>query len=140
MNITSERSRMLLQELWSNLFMIWLTDPSNEVMTMKLLHEVVRDCSVAHMDFIGTVWDCDNFALQLHARVQKTQYDMVKAGSAGQTPWAFGECMGTKFRGKMEDHAINIAITDEGICLIEPQTNEIWKASRKNDSPFFVKF
>lgn len=140
MNITSEQLRMVLQNKWSNLFMIWPTDPVSKQMSLSLLKDVVEACSVAHLDFTGTVWDCDNFALQLHAKVQKYQYDQLKTGKAGNVPWAFGECMGTKFKGRTEDHAINISLTDEGIYLVEPQTNEIWKADKTKDSPFFVKF
>lgn len=138
--ISTERLRMKLQKLWSDLTMIWPTDPIYEPMTLILLREVVQACSIAHMEFAGTVWDCDNFALQLHATVQKYQYNQMKKGAASKIPWAFGECLGTMFRGREEDHAINICITDEGIYLIEPQTNEIWKANKREDNPFFVKF
>lgn len=140
MKVTSERMRMALQDVWPNLRMIWPTDPNYDLLTVKKLKSVVKKCSVADFEYIGNVWDCDNFALQLHARVQKAQYDEVILGTAEKTPWAFGECMGTRFRGRNEDHAINIALTDKGIYLIEPQTDAIWKANSKKDAPFFVKF
>ncbi len=129
----------MLQTQWPSLSFIWPTDPNYELITVNKLKAVVNKCSVADFEYMGNVWDCDNFALQLHARVQKAQYDEVLLGTANKTPWAFGECMGTKFKGKVETHAINIALTDKGIYLIEPQTDAIWKAG-KNDLPFFVKF
>ena len=139
MKIKSEQIRMILQTQWPHLTFIWPTDPEYETLTLKKLKAVVKKCSVSGLSYKGNVWDCDNFALQLHAKVQLSQYDEVIADMGSKTPWAFGEVMGTKFRGRVEDHVINICLTDKGIYLIEPQTDEIWKASKK-DSPFFVKF
>jgi hypothetical protein len=130
---------MMLQTQWPNLTFIWPTDPTYKIITLKKLRAIVKKSSVSDFDYMGTVWDCDNFALHLHAMVQKTQYNEILTNGMEKIPWAFGECMGTKFRGKEETHAINIALTDKGIYLIEPQTDAIWKAS-KRDLPFFVKF
>ncbi len=138
--ISSERLRMALNGLWPNLQMIWPTDPNYEVVPVKKLKEILNKCSVSGLTFMGDVWDCDNFALQLHAKVQKHQYDEVLFGTASKTPWAFGECLGTRFRGDEINHAINISITDNGVYLIEPQTNEIWKADKTSDKPYFIKF
>ncbi|GAG36704.1 unnamed protein product, partial [marine sediment metagenome] len=78
----------MLQGLWPNLTMIWPTDPNYELLTVKKLKSVVKKCSVANFEYMTNVWDCDNFALQLHAKVQKAQYDEVILGTAGKTPWA----------------------------------------------------
>lgn len=166
--VSSEKLRMMLQRLWSDLTMIWPTEPNYEIISLERLKKIVKACSVAHMVFIKGIWECDNYALRFHANVQKYQYDeFLKGflkeypaytamsdirlaekihktgymeGKAKKTPDAIGEVMGMQFRGEELDHDINISVTDQGIYLIEPQTDEIWKADKTEDVPFFVKF
>ena len=109
---------------------------------MPELREVIKECSVKGMKFLSDVWDCDNSALRLHSNVQKYQYDLLQLTTMIKKhySWAFGEAMGIKFRGEKVNHAVNICVTDKGIFLIEPQSNQIWKAKRNLDVVYFVKF
>jgi len=139
--ITSEHTRMVLKAKWTNLKFIWLTDPAYIIMEFDNLVTVVKACSVRHFSANGEIWDCDNYALQLHAKVQLYQYDLVKKGVDMLNSWAFGECIGIEdgiFTSGV--HAINVAITDKGIALIEPQEDLVWLAAKDEMSLFFVKF
>lgn len=138
--LSSERKRMMHQQMWPPLTMIWLTEPEYEIITVPKFKDIVTICSVAHLEYIPGIWDCDNYALQFHAKVQKYQYDEFKKGNASKVSWAIGECMGTKFIGQIMKHDINIALTDDGFYFVDPQTDEIWKGHEEGDAPFFVKY
>jgi len=138
--VSSEKLRMILQNFWPDLTMIWPTDPIYELIPVQKLKWIVEACSVSDFNHTGYAWDCDNFALQFHAKVQRYQYDEINAYRAGETPWAIGECLGIKFGGVKEDHALNICVTPEGIYLIEPQSDTTWMADKVKDIPFLVKF
>lgn len=140
--ISSEHIRMMLKNNWSKLKFIWLTDSQYILMNFNELITIVKACSVKHFSAKGEVWDCDNYALQLHARVQAYQYDLIKSGMKSMSnSWAFGECIGFDndvFSSGV--HAINIAITDKGIIFIEPQEDRVWLVDKDEMSLFFVKF
>ncbi len=164
--ISSERVRTMLQTMWPNLRMIWLTDPVYKIVPVQELPEIVKQLSVAHMVYIKNLWDCDESALMFHVNAKKYGYDeffanlrekypehydlaegqlvreALKQGEAvnREASYAIGECMGTKFIGQMIDHDVNIIITDEGIYFADPQTDEVWKGHEEGDAPFFVKF
>ena len=141
MIITSEHIRGLLKQTWPDLSQIWLTDPHYEVMPFEWLEKAIKECSLKDLVFRRDVWDCDNYSLQLHARVQIYQYKLVLAGkSKSKHSWAVGECIGFNegFLGT-GIHSQNLAITDKGIVLIEPQEGII-KDPDKSYVPFFVKF
>ena len=133
---------MALKTNWTNLRFIWLTDPAYVVMDFDNLVTVVKACSVKHFSAMGEIWDCDNYALQLHAKVQAYQYDLIKKNMKDMSnSWAFGECIGIDdgiFTSGV--HAVNIAITDKGVALIEPQEARVWLAAKDEMSLFFVKF
>lgn len=80
-------------------------------------------------------FDCDDFSLILHAFVRQEQYRRKD----WKNPWAFGEAWGNKFKGELQEHAVNIALTKKEILLIEPQTDEIWTANPDNDNIYFVR-
>jgi len=140
--VTSEQVRLILKDNQANLKYIWLTDPAYIQLDFDNLVAVVKACSVKGFHAMGELWDCDNYALQLHARVQAYQYDLVKKGMLNtQNSWAFGECIGIDdgiFTSGV--HAVNIAITDKGVALIEPQEDRVWLAAKDEMSLFFVKF
>ena len=141
MKISTEYIRGLLKKTWPDLRQIWLTDPYYEPLNYNEVKEIVEACSLKNFDFTNNIWDCDNYALQLHAKVQKYQYDLIKSGKLNSKySWAFGECIGFNdniFSGKSV-HAQNIAISDQ-VYLIEPQDGTI-STDYKNYTPFFVRF
>ena len=78
--ITSEQINDILITAWPDLKNIWDTDPCYAVMSSIQLTEVLKNCSVQHLDYTDAVWDCDDFSLQLQAKVQKYQYNLIKSG------------------------------------------------------------
>lgn len=142
MVITSKDIREILKDIWPDLDHIWLTDSKYTSIESGLLSVILSNSKLPETIFINDLWDCDNYALQLHAQVQKFQYEsFLRNKTTGSAySWAFGECLGTSFNNKQEVHAVNIAITNSGIRLIEPQNNKIWIPERGRDEIFFVKF
>ena len=143
MILTSEQIHSILQKTWPDLQNIWVTDPLYCVMPYKQLVKAINKCSVTHLDYTTNYWDCDDFSLQLQARVQKYQYNLIKDGKLDtKCSYTFGETYGIQTYKNSDDevaHAINICITDKRVLLIEPQSNEIWKVDQYFH-PFFVKF
>jgi len=144
MILNSKTIRQILKEQWPFLANVWLLDKHFLQMEYDRLCEVVREISVKEMQFIEDVWDCDNYALQLQAKMQKYQYELAlndhnKTDEETVCQWAFGQVIGTKINGNRKVHSCNIALTDKGIALIEPQTDFVWLAE-SSDEVFFVKF
>ena len=144
--IKSKNIRTILKNNWPNLKFIWPTDSQYIVMDFDELKDVVKKCSVRGFSSDGELWDCDNYALQLHAKVQSHQYKLNKQKNLKmKNSWAFGECIGLNnneslFQMGNPPHAINIAITNNGIALIEPKDDSVWVAGKNEMSLFFVKF
>lgn len=138
MIITASDKKETLKENISGLSEIWLMDSIYDKLSLLNLKLVVKACSVKDFKFIPDVWDCDNYALQLHARVRQLQYDLIKAFPKPERryPWSF--CEGVGLHNTQGIHAVNLALTsDAGIQYIEPQTNEI--KSVFNGRIFFIK-
>ena len=140
MILNGDQIRDKLKNVWHDLGQIWLTDPKYLTVTAAWLERIIEHCSVKDLKFDADVWDCDNFALQFHARVQLFQYELIQSSVLdAKCGWAIGECIGFSdgvFTSGV--HAQNIIITENGIVLFEPQTDTIIKTF--NDNLFFVKF
>jgi hypothetical protein len=138
MIIKANKVRAELKDTIPKLSQIWLMDTVYESLSLSDLKAIVKARSVKGFKFIPDVWDCDNFALQLHARVRRLQYDLIKAYPRPERryPWLF--CEGVGLHSTQGVHAVNIALTsDAGIQYIEPQTDRI--TSHFNGNIFFVK-
>ncbi len=138
MIIKASEIKQKLKNKIQSLDQIWLMDSIYEKLSLSNLKLVVKTCSVKGFKFIPDVWDCDNYALQLHARVRQLQYDLIKAfpKPGRQYPWSF--CEGVGIHNTQGVHAVNMALTsDAGIQYIEPQTDSI--KSVFNGKIFFVK-
>ena len=81
-------------------------------------------------------------ALQLHSEVKRARAIDAELGKIPRDEWypyAFGEVLGTQFRGMDYFHAVNICICRDDVYLVEPQDDRIWRASSTTDTPYFVK-
>ena len=89
------------------------------------------------------MFDCDDFALVLHAFVVQERYRQIEKRKLSKDewlPWAFGQVWGTKFQNEVKDHAVNICVTsDKGVTLIEPQNDAIWSFNPANDILYAVR-
>ena len=77
----------------------------------------------------GEAFDCDDYALQLHAFVKRH----------ASVLWAFGEATGSRFKNIHEPHTLNICWAEDGVYLLEPQTYAIWTADPKHDWVMAIK-
>ena len=120
---------------------IWLFDRSFFLLDESTIKKIITELSVKTMKYVPELWDCDNFSLLLNSDVKKYQYDCIQCSKpkTPHYPWAFGECIGTKFRGVEMNHSVNIAVCKDGIFFVDPQNNYMWKADRKNDDLYFIK-
>jgi len=84
--------------------------------------------------------DCDDSALLFHAFCRQERYKrMREAGKSSWFSFAIGQAWGTKFKGQVSGHALNIAITrDEGIILMEPSNDSTWLADGNRDYVHFI--
>ena len=107
---------------------LWEADNSYIMPTRVELEKLLFDSVVDSYGYVSEILDCDDAALLLHADIIKQRYKDYKSGKIPkdqQFPLAFGQIWYQSSRGL---HAVNICITrDEGVLLIEPQTDKIWK-------------
>ena len=150
MKITREDLIKQLHALWPDL-VDGLPGPTNLAIpdntywlpSKRDLEWLVVDTFMEKYRYKAEVFDCDDFALVLHAFVVQNRYIEIEQRKLSKDewfPWAFGQVWGTKFRGKPTGHAINICLTrDEGVILLEPQNDQIWKADSNRDHVHFVR-
>jgi len=114
---------------------IWIMDKRFWVPNKDQLKNLLEISKVDKERFRPQVWDCNNFALHLNSDVKYKAMEHYNK----KLPIAFGEVVGSEFRGRFNMHAVNICFCEEGIYLIEPQDDRIWEAKSENDNVFFVK-
>ena len=139
MIITSTTLRNRIKELW-NIRDIWLLDPKYFLLDSSIVERIIKDLSNKKMKFTDNVWDCDNYSRLLDAEFKKYQYICAKCSRPDKLnfTWAFGVCMGQRFNGNDINHSVNIALCKQGVYLIEPQTDKIWKADPDRDKLYFI--
>jgi len=117
------------------------------VRTTEDIKDFLAQSDLDKQRFIEHKQDCDDFALQLHAEakryfVKRSVMDNLSVEGAERVleyPLAFGECFCTKFDRVTAPHNANIAVCEEGVFLIEPQTDAIHKGHPKNDQVLIVR-
>jgi hypothetical protein len=103
---------------------VWILDRFKEVPSRQALEDVLKQTKVEMMNR----GDCDNKSLQLHAAVEWLYPD-----------WSFGEIVGLIDVLASGVHGINYCLTEEGLYLVEPSTDEILEPTRDNLDAFFVR-
>jgi len=113
---------------------IWLVDQSFYTFESEnKLGELLTKSSIADEEFVQNKFDCDDFALILHANVKRQGRELD-----GNSNYAFGEAFVSKRSGIKEPHNLNICLIGNDTYLVEPQTNEFWKIG-KGDTPLLIK-
>lgn len=120
---------------------IWLTDPFYLLPELKDLEESIKRNSVKDIKYYKSISECEEFSLFLHARIK-----MERAKNAKNIPdsekytWAFGEATGYRsgLMGK-SIHQMCICFTQDGIKIIEPQSDRIENLDINKFNIFFVK-
>jgi hypothetical protein len=146
MKISSTKLSNEINKLWGYLIKsngLMMPDGKYWAPNLKTLKKYIRNSQIYKYNYNLEWMDCDDFALLLHSDIVKRRYEKIinnKFEKKRRLPISFGQVWGSKFQGTPQMHAINICYTsDNGIMLIEPQTNNMWKASKKNDKPFFIR-
>lgn len=116
---------------------LWLTDMEYTLPAILELKRAVADCSVSGLPYKKNKMECEEFALFLMADIRRMHlYD-----STLKLNWAFGIARGyldTLFDGRMV-HDNNICLTEDGVWIIDPMTDEIMKFEEEIFNPFFVR-
>ena len=110
----------------------WVPDREFWIPTLDEVKEVIELTHIERLKFMDAINDCDDFALQLHAAVnlhRAEQARKMEIPSDQHIPWSFGEVFGIMFQGDQYQHTCCVAVTQQGIYLVEPQTDEVWAAS-----------
>jgi len=134
--LKADEIRTILRAEWRDLTQIWMFD-QNYACISKIELEDIISIIWQKMKKSGEKLDCDEEALFLHAAVKKYWAQMSTVNVA----LAFGEVAGVMFNAWPSIHNQNISIADDRtVLLVEPQTKEIWKANRKDDRPYWMRF
>jgi hypothetical protein len=131
-----------MSDQFSALGFQWVPDREFLVPTLDEVESALKLTNVERLKFMDAINDCDDFALQLHAAVNLLRAEQARnmeIPSDEHIPWAFGEAFGIQFQGEQYQHSCCIALTQKGIYLIEPQTDEMWVAGG-GDVVLCVKF
>ena len=140
--LSDKKVRKLISDQCPEVRFVWLTDREYILPTLAEFKKYLEKSKVIKMDFIDNLQDCDDFALQLHAECKRVRGVLAELGqipSSEWAPWAVGECFGIKFNNVKGSHNLNIAVCEEGIYLIEPQTKEIWPINLNKDTILLVR-
>jgi hypothetical protein len=139
--ISGKKLKSLVFEKFPQVSFQWVPDKHFWVPTIDEVKHVVELTHTQRLPFIENINDCDDFTLHLHSAVNLYRATLardMKIPSNQHIPWAFGEAFGF-FQNETYPHSLNIALTQQGFYLIEPQDDNIWSATRK-DIIFCVKF
>jgi len=119
----SKEIKQILKDIFPHLEVPWFRDEEYDLPSRIDVVFFLRTDPINEMKFLERDFDCDDFALQLHAAVKREHH------------WAFGEAFGDRIKGKNILHNLNVFIgDDETVCLVEPQTDEIWEAVKGDDN------
>jgi hypothetical protein len=146
MKVSSGKLSNEINKLWGYLIKsggLVMPDGKYWAPDLKTLKKYIINSQIYKYNYNLEWMDCDDFALLLHSDIIKRRYEKIiknKFEKERRLPISFGQVWLTKVKGENTAHAINICYTsDNGIMLIEPQTNDIWKAHKKKDKPFFIR-
>ena len=92
MLIASKQIKKRLFRLFPELTVPWLRDEAYELPSLEQVKEFLKRSKVNEYHFVDEIFDCDDFALQLHAEVKREFH------------WALGEAFGDRFRGEEKLH------------------------------------
>jgi len=150
--MTLSKIKKELKKLWPKLRQIWSWDRRYHLLTREQLEEyskTVRETKIIFPDGtevvfgelhnVGDYWDCDNFSAGADFLMKLWGKIEADKGKIPKCPIAYGKAMGTRFMGKGGLHALNYAMTTEGIYFNDHDDGgRTWKADSKSDLVFFI--
>lgn len=120
--ITYKEIIQRLQLLWPDLKYIWCFDQEYICPSLSEVSEFLDK------NWIHSNGDCDDWALQLHAKVKR------------YANWSFGEVFADKVNSWSVLHNLNIGVFQEGIFLIDAKAHTIRQAHETNDHIIYARF
>lgn len=121
-------------DFWSEIrpHSVYLADKTYITPLKEEVEEIVIDSHIDEYEYARDFFDCDDFALLLHAYVIHKRYrDFVKSEIPKDKmhPLAFGQIWYRDFFTGA--HSVNLCITrDAGILFIEPQKDKVREAKK----------
>jgi len=128
MIIKVEEIQKSLNDIWPDLQQIWCFDQEYVYPTIEEVTQFVTESGIDISEIKAENPDCDDFALQLHAKVKRF------------VNWSFGEVFASKVQGWSKLHNLNICCCQDGVFLIDPRPKRIWQADSNNDNVLWVRF
>lgn len=126
-----------LKTVWPELKAIWLTSREYWMPTLERVTCMIAAQPIRNLPYKPGKGECELFALALHAAIKTAWlYDPIS-----ESPIAFGEIRGMHIETSTDPiHVCNIAVTQQAVCLIEPQTYQYLKVVGPiyEDDPNFV--
>lgn len=140
--LSSWECELRLRTIWPK---VKVSSPDRSLIVLPLaeMEKDIRKFPYWMYKWIAELFDCDDYALCLHAhmRVQRLKKYISGGVASGQVfPSAFGQAWGAKMMGVESPHAINVMICIEGIFVIEPQSGNIMKADPERDKAWEIRF
>jgi len=116
-----------LNEIWPDLEQIWCFDREYVYPTVADVLQFITESGIDISNIKAENPDCDDFALQLHAKVKRF------------VNWSFGEAFADKIQGWSTLHNLNICCSQDGVVLIDSRKKTVWQANRNNDNILWVR-
>ena len=141
-----------LLSTWPNLKHVWFSDRTYWTPSMEEFRTAVLEQNVRDIKLRPRVMECEEFALLLRADLVRWALKQIEEIEATGEPipdslnhsWAVGRARGMNMQSAptAKSHDLLVAVLQEGIYLLEPQTYQIWKAteSAKRTQPGYVYF
>jgi hypothetical protein len=121
---------------------IWLTDRRYYCPPRELVLDIFSRIVENRKDWLrvrGDHWDCDDIALMVHFYFKHIWANSDIGEIKGvRYPVAFGQAIGTVWNGWEDVHEANVAVTPEGILLLDAQTADNWYANPPPDDDIFL--
>lgn len=145
MIVSSNEIRAVFNAVWPGvriffrpgIEVVTISDPSWEPESDESLSSFLESAKIHELEYIPNVFACEEFSIAL---MNASRLRDAADFKAGKIKWnrPLGVVCGTRHDGKDEPHWWNIAITQTGARMIEPQTADIWIPNRLSDDPFFI--
>ncbi len=117
----SEAVRRLLTQYFEDVEIQW-EDSKYRVVDKDTLKYILNNSIVDELEYESNYFDCDNFA-DLFKSLTAIRYHLNSIGTV------------INYSGA---HAFNVAVTIDGIYIIEPQSMKIWSANESRGQKYLV--
>lgn len=117
-----------LKNIWPHLDQIWCFDQEYIEISIQGVEDFLNDGGWFSLSEITSPdVDCDDFALQQHAKVKR------------HFNWPFGESFANKVRGWSSLHSLNICVCKDGVILVDSKQRTIWQPINMQDNILWVR-